>query len=152
MKEGRCYSMLANFLALFNGLDIKYIYMAVGILILAGAISFIKRAVKLGATIMILALLLSYGGNYVHDFQQKYNIHITKDTVSMRVDGKDYSISLNNIERVEYTMAGTGVFNVDVYYKDNTDKTSKATFKVPTYMLEVIKQQVKKLGVEAVEK
>ena len=49
-------------------------------------------------------------------------------------------------------MAGTGVFNVDVYYKDNTDKVSKATFKVPTYMLEVIKQQVKKLGVEAVEK
>lgn len=144
--------MLVNFLALFNGLDIKYVYMAVGILILAGVISFIKRAVKLGVTIIILALLLNYGGNYVHNFQQKYNIHITKDTVSMCVDGKDYSISLNNIERVEYTMAGAGVFNVSVYYKDNTGKVSKATFKVPTYMLEVIKQQVEKLGVKAVEK
>lgn len=142
--------VLENFMALFNGLDIRYVYAAIAILVLAGIISIIKKAIRLGITVLILALLLNYGGQYIHKFQQNYNINVKGDVVQLTVGGQTHQISLSGMKRVELFNLGNGYYRITLYYEE--DETSQLTVKVPTYMVDVIKSYAITQGIEAVEK
>lgn len=143
--------MLANFMALFNGLDMRYVYVAIAILVLAGIISIIKKAIRLGITVLILALLLNYGGQYIYKFQQNYNINVKGDVMQLTVGGQTHQISLSGIKRVELFNLGNGYYRITLYY-EKEDETSQLTVKVPTYMVDVIKSYAITQGIEAVEK
>lgn len=134
---------------LFLGIDIKYIYIAAGIVALAGLIAIIKKVFKLGIAILVISILFTYGGRLAHSFQEKYNFKVEGTKVYMVIDDREHSIDFNVIESIDAFDTGGGMVNLDI----TTDRGGKVSIKkVPRFIFNGIKKPAEKSGITIIEK
>ena len=101
-----------------SNIDTKYVYIAVAILGVAFIISLVKKAIKLGILVLVIALLLTYGGSMVSKIQEKYNINVEGDTITAVVDGKEYTLDLELVSEIVITDIGKGKVKVAIKASD----------------------------------
>lgn len=134
-----------------SNIDTKYVYIAVAILGVAFIISLVKKAIKLGILVLVIALLLTYGGSMVSKIQEKYNINVEGDTITAVVDGKEYTLDLELVSEIVITDIGKGKVKVAIKAADE-NKSKVAEVEMYRFMFNAVKKQAEKLGVPIVEK
>lgn len=134
-----------------SNIDTKYVYIAVAILGVAFIISLVKKAIKLGILVLVIALLLTYGGSMVSKIQEKYNINVEGDTITAVVDGKEYTLDLELVSEIVVTDIGKGKVKVAIKAADE-NKSKVAEVEMYRFMFNAVKKQVEKLEVPIVEK
>jgi len=134
-----------------SNIDTKYVYIAVAILGVAFIISLVKKAIKLGILVLIIALLLTYGGSMVSKIQEKYNINVEGDTITAVVDGKEYTLDLELVSEIVITDIGKGKVKVAIKAADE-NKSKVAEVEMYRFMFNAVKKQAEKLEVPIVEK
>jgi len=125
--------------------------MAVAILGVAFIISLVKKAIKLGILVLVIALLLTYGGSMVSKIQEKYNINVEGDTITAVVDGKEYTLDLELVSEIVITDIGKGKVKVAIKAADE-NKSKVAEVEMYRFMSNAVKKQAEKLEVPIVEK
>lgn len=134
-----------------SNIDTKYVYIAVAILGVAFIISLVKKAIKLGILVLVIALLLTYGGSMVSKIQEKYNINVKGDTITAVVDGKEYTLDLELVSEIVITDIGKGKVKVAIKAADE-NKSKVAEVEMYRFMFNAVKKQAEKLEVPIVEK
>lgn len=134
-----------------SNMDTKYVYIAVAILGVAFIISLVKKAIKLGILVLVIALLLTYGGSMVSKIQEKYNINVEGDTITAVVDGKEYTLDLELVSEIVITDIGKGKVKVAIKAADE-NKSKVAEVEMYRFMFNAVKKQAEKLEVPIVEK
>ncbi len=134
-----------------SNIDTKYVYIAVAILGVAFIISLVKKAIKLGILVLVIALLLTYGGSMVSKIQEKYNINVEGDTITAVVDGKEYTLDLELVSEIVVTDIGKGKVKVAIKAADE-NKSKVAEVEMYRFMFNAVKKQAEKLEVPIVEK
>lgn len=134
-----------------SNIDTKYVYIAVAILGVAFIISLVKKAIKLGILVLVIALLLTYGGSMVSKIQEKYNINVEGDTITAVVDGKEYTLDLELVSEIVITDIGKGKVKVAIKAADE-NKSKVAEVEMYRFMFNAVKKQAEKLKVPIVEK
>ncbi len=134
-----------------SNINTKYVYMAVAILGVAFIISLVKKAIKLGILVLVIALLLTYGGSMVSKIQEKYNINVEGDTITAVVDGKEYTLDLELVSEIVITDIGKGKVKVAIKAADE-NKSKVAEVEMYRFMSNAVKKQAEKLEVPIVEK
>jgi len=134
-----------------SNIDTKYVYIAVAILGVAFIISLVKKAFKLGILVLVIALLLTYGGSMVSKIQEKYNINVEGDTIIAVVDGKEYTLDLELVSEIVITDIGKGKVKVAIKAADE-NKSKVAEVEMYRFMSNAVKKQAEKLEVPIVEK
>lgn len=134
-----------------SNIDTKYVYIAVAILGVAFIISLVKKAIKLGILVLVIALLLTYGGSMVSKIQEKYNINVEGDTITAVVDGKEYTLDLELVSEIVITDIGKGKVKVAIKAADE-NKSKVAEVEMYRFMFNAVKKQAEKLEVPIVEK
>ena len=134
-----------------SNIDTKYVYIAVAILGVAFIISLVKKAIKLGILVLVIALLLTYGGSMVSKIQEKYNINVEGDTITAVVDGKEYTLDLELVSEIVKTDILKGMVKVAIKAADE-NKSKVAEVEMYRFMFNAVKKQAEKLEVPIVEK
>lgn len=134
-----------------SNIDTKYVYIAVAILGVTFIISLVKKAIKLGILVLVIALLLTYGGSMVSKIQEKYNINVEGDTITAVVDGKEYTLDLELVSEIVITDIGKGKVKVAIKAADE-NKSKVAEVEMYRFMFNAVKKQAEKLEVPIVEK
>lgn len=140
-----------SLIAFASNIDTKYVYIAVAILGVAFIISLVKKAIKLGILVLVIALLLTYGGSMVSKIQEKYNINVEGDTITAVVDGKEYTLDLELVSEIVITDIGKGKVKVAIKAADE-NKSKVAEVEMYRFMFNAVKKQAEKLEVPIVEK
>lgn len=140
-----------SFISFASNIDTKYVYIAVAILGVAFIISLVKKAIKLGILVLVIALLLTYGGSMVSKIQEKYNINVEGDTITAVVDGKEYTLDLELVSEIVITDIGKGKVKVAIKAADE-NKSKVAEVEMYRFMFNAVKKQAEKLEVPIVEK
>ena len=127
-----------------SNIDTKYVYIAVAILGVEFIISLVKKAIKLGILVLVIALLLTYGGSMVSKIQEKYNINVEGDTITAVVDGKEYTLDLELVSEIVITDIGKGKVKVAIKAADE-NKSKVAEVEMYRFMFNAVKKQAEKL-------
>ncbi len=146
IKKGGLRAM-ENILSKFNGLDVKYLYAAVAIIVIAAVIALIKKAIKVGLVVLVIALAITYGGMVIKDFQQKYNIDVNGTVISMTMEGKDYTFDYKAVKQIDAQDLGTGNVKLDI-----ETITGRMFITVPRFIFDSIKVQASKYDIKINER
>ena len=85
---------MEKFLSMFVDIDTRVIYIAVVVILIAGLLAVIKKAVKLGIIVLIIALLVGYGGSFLNSIKERYDFSINGTELYVRVMNNEYNIEL----------------------------------------------------------
>ena len=139
---------MENMASLFAGIDIKYIYIAVGILVIGVLLSIIKKAFKLGLIVLVIAAILTYGGTAISKLQSKYQIESTGSTISLQLNGKPYSLDYSEIVSIEAQDLGNGKERLSISKLDS----SKTFIDVPQFIYNIIKEKAEEKNIKITER
>lgn len=142
---------MQNLISLVEGLDIRYVYLAVAILGVTVVVSFIKKAVKVGIAVLIIALLISYGGVWASKIQEKYNVNIEEGSINITIDGKVHNINLEETGEIVATDLGNGKVKLTIKGNDE-HKSIQTEVVLLRFMYDTVKRQANKLGIKVTEK
>ena len=73
---------------------------AIAIIGLLGILSIIKKAIKLGITVLILAVLVTNGGTYLNKLKNDYSLSVNDTKISAVINGRPIQIDLSEIEDI----------------------------------------------------
>ena len=131
---------LENLGSILMGIDPKVIWITAGIIAILGIISLVKKAIKLGIIILIVSLVVTYGGSYIDQFKEKYQFEFNSSGISVMVDGQKKEFSFDALNNMEVTPSSTN--NVEVSIKDENGKTYK--FEMNKKLYNALKEKMSK--------
>lgn len=126
------------------GIDPKAIWIAAGIVGVLGLLAIIKKAVKIGVLVLVIALAITYGGSVVNNIRDTYQIEVNGSHISMVVDNKDYSIDLADIKSIEKVSKSNDGVELNIVSGSNTNMN----ITVPEVLYNLIKPVAEKQGIE----
>lgn len=125
------------------GIDPRAIWIAAGIVGVLGLLAILKKAIKLGILVLVIALAITYGGSAINNIKDTYQIEVEGSYISMVVDEKEYSIDLSDINSVNVININEDGVELDIISGDNT----KMNITVPKILFNMIKPIIEKQGV-----
>lgn len=125
------------------GIDPRAIWIAAGIVGVLGLLAILKKAIKLGILVLVIALAITYGGSAINNIKDTYQIEVEGSYISMVVDKKEYSIDLSDINSVNVININKDGVELDIISGDNT----KMNITVPKILFNMIKPIIEKQGV-----
>lgn len=125
------------------GIDPQAIWIAAGIVGVLGLLAILKKAIKLGIMVLVIALAITYGGSVINNVRDTYQIEVEGSYISMVVNEKEYSIDLSDIKSVTVVNIGDGGVELDIVSGDNT----KMNITVPKALFNMLKPIIEKQGV-----
>lgn len=137
---------MENMISLFAGLDTKIVLIAAGLVALAGIIAIFKKAVKIGIFVLAIAVLVTVGGSYLAELQQQYGFSAEGSVISVTLDGKQYTVDMENIDTVKSYDNGNGSVKLEVWSGEY-----KLELDVPRFIYNAAKGIMEKNNVEVVE-
>lgn len=88
-------------ISLIAGLDTKVIYIVCGVIIVLGVLALIKKIISIGITIIVIALMMSYGGSVMDKIKEEYGVGIQGSIISMDIGGEKQEIDVSLIDSIE---------------------------------------------------
>lgn len=137
---------MENMIGLFVGLDPKIVLIAAGLVAIAGFIALFKKAIKIGIFVLAIALLVTVGGTYLGELQQQYGFSADGSVISMKLDGKDYTVDIENIDSIKSYDNGNGSVKLEVWSGEY-----KLEIDVPRFIYNAAKGVAKQNGLEITE-
>ena len=107
--------MINNFL---SGVDIKLVYILVGILVIAIIIAIAKKLVKLAIVAALIAVAVYMLVPATSSFREKYNFKVEDGIAIVRIDGKDFKLSTEDIVSIRFKNKGMSLYELQVKYSD----------------------------------
>jgi len=135
-------------IGLIGSID-KDIWIIIGAIIAVLAIiSFIKKAIKLGMIILVVAFVVTFGGSFVSNIKDKLGVTVVDSTLHIDNDlVGTYSIDLNTVESIVIKDAdNSGNVIVDISMKSKTQ-----TIEMPERVLWVVKAVLEKTKIDTVD-
>jgi len=133
---------MEKFLSMFVDIDTRVIYIAVVVILIAGLLAVIKKAVKLGIIVLIIALLVGYGGSFLNSIKERYDFSINGTELYVRVMNNEYNIELVDVKEINVQDLGNGNVKMEIYDTEGKAYTTPITINGTIYQL--IKKQVSK--------
>ena len=135
-------------MGLIGSID-KDIWLIIGAIIAVLAIiSLIKKAIKLGMLILVVAFVVTFGGSFVSNIKDKLGVTVVDSTLHIDNDlVGTYSIDLNTVESIVIKDAdNSGDVIVDISMKSKTQ-----TIEMPERVLWVVKAVLEKTKIDTVD-
>ena len=135
-------------MGLIGSID-KDIWLIIGAIIAVLAIiSLIKKAIKLGMIILVVAFVVTFGGSFVSNIKDKLGVTVVDSTLHIDNDlVGTYSIDLNTVESIVIKDAdNSGNVIVDISMKSKTQ-----TIEMPERVLWVVKAVLEKTKIDTVD-
>lgn len=135
-------------MSLIGSID-KDIWLIIGAIIAVLAIiSLIKKAIKLGMLILVVAFVVAFGGSFVSNIKDKLGVTVVDSTLHIDNDlVGTYSIDLNTVESIVIKDAdNSGDVIVDISMKSKTQ-----TIEMPERVLWVVKAVLEKTKIDTVD-
>ena len=135
-------------MSLIGSID-KDIWLIIGAIIAVLAIiSLIKKAIKLGMLILVVAFVVTFGGSFVSNIKDKLGVTVVDSTLHIDNDlVGTYSIDLNTVESIVIKDAdNSGDVIVDISMKSKTQ-----TIEMPERVLWVVKAVLDKTKIDTVD-
>ena len=135
-------------MGLIGSID-KDIWLIIGAIIAVLAIiSLIKKAIKLGMLILVVAFVVTFGGSFVSNIKDKLGVTVVDSTLHIDNDlVGTYSIDLNTVESIVIKDAdNSGDVIVDISMKSKTQ-----TIEMPERVLWVVKAVLDKTKIDTVD-
>ncbi len=142
--------MMEKFLSLFSDIDIRIVYAAAAIVAIAGILSLIKKAIKLGIIVIAISLVITYGGNVLNEIKENYKFNMEGTTMQVTILDKSYSVDLLNVKEAIAQDVGNGNVRLELYDKQGNAYTQPIVMNRMIYQL--IKGQADKYSIEIKEK
>lgn len=101
-------------LEILNNVDTKYLYIAVGILVILMVIAIVKKLLKVGILILILTVGTSTLIPIVNDFKNNYGFTIGEDTVTVMIKGEEMEIDKTMLSNIEFKKEADGSYSVNI--------------------------------------
>ena len=119
-------------------LDIKLVYILAGILLVLAVLAIIKKVVKLGIIILIVALAVTTLGPKAKQIQENLNIKVADGVVSVTLDGMEYNLDREVIKEIRMESGlSIGKYKVTTTLNNGADGVS---FDLPLFMGDTVKQ------------
>lgn len=141
---------MEQLLTLFSDLDIRIVYISAAVVLIAGLLSIIKKAIKLGVIALLIAAIITYGGTTINSLKEKYRFNVIGTKVDLKVDDKQYSFQLLDIKEIICTDLGNGNVRLEMISKDGDYYTQP--IKLNRVLYNLLKGQVNKLDIKVTER
>lgn len=128
-------------LSQLSALDPNVLKLCAAVLGALAILSLIKRAVKLGIFIAVLAVGSALILPAVQDFQEKYSVSVENDQLIMVIDGQELRLGAGNIKSMSLEKDAAGAYVVRVVYKDTQ---TPASIQIPAFMRGVVGEYIKR--------
>lgn len=89
-----------NIITMFAGIDKTYILICAAILVIAGIVALVMKALKIGIVVVLVACLIYVGGNYIEGLQAQYNVYSNGNTIYFTLEGVEQSIDFKDVSKV----------------------------------------------------
>lgn len=114
--------------------DTKVILIVAGILVISGILAIIKKVVKLGLVMLVVAILVSTLIPMAQSFQEKYSINVSNGVIALKVDGKEYNIDKENCKSITIENKGLSTYLVSAEFN-----AGRLAITMPGFMVNKIK-------------
>ena len=123
-------------------LDYRVVIGAVAILLIVGALALVKKVIKVGIVVIILALSLSTLGPMAQSFQENYKFNVENGVIHIVLSGNEYTIDKDLCEEINMTSKGIKGYELEAVFEDGTLRVM-----IPTFMVEKIQAFGNKHGI-----
>ena len=139
---------MERFMSMLGSIDSKTWTIAGVVAVVLALIAILKKAIKLGIFIVIIAVVLMYGGNFIDGFKEKVGIDIVDNTlyIDNEVMG-EHNIELAAIENVIIKTGNTAYTAI----LDITVKGKVQTIEIDNKVLWVLKGVLDKSNINTVD-
>ena len=117
---------------------------AIAIVGIMGLLAIIKKAIRLGITVVILAVIITYGGMVVRGIQEEYDIQVNGSVVSATIDNDIMVIDLQKIESIAVSKNGDDKVTLSI----TSDDGLQANIDMPNIVYSVTQVIANKYDVE----
>lgn len=111
-------------------LDMKVVIVAVGILLTIGIIALVKKVMKAGISVIIVAILIATLGPMAQSFQENYRFNIEGGVMQIGLGENDYVIDRDSCKEIKLTNKGIAGYEVEAVFEDGLLKIM-----IPTFMM-----------------
>ena len=133
--------LLGNIL---SQLDYRVVYIFVGIVFISAILAIIKRAIKIGIVVIIIALSMSTLGPMAKNFQDTYKFSVNNGIATIKTDSGTVTLDKNTIKNLQLINGGVNGYELKVTYADGlTD------IKIPSFMAALVKDYTNKYNIPA---
>ena len=130
---------------MLSQLDPKVVYIFVGVMIISAVLAIIKKAIKIGIIVVIIALSVSTLGPMAKEFQDKYKFSIDSGVATIQAENNTIKLDKNTIKDIELINKGVNGYELKVKYKDD----GYSHIKIPTFMAPLVKEYATKYSIPA---
>jgi len=123
-------------------LDHRVIIGAVALLLIVGVLALVKKVVKLGIVVIVIALAVSTLGPMAKSFQEDYKFSIEDGAIHMTISGAEYEISRESYKEIVIVNKGMGKYEVQAVSNDGELKVI-----VPSFMISKIQDFGDRYGI-----
>jgi len=126
-------------------IDTRLLLILAGLAAVLVVISLVKKAIKVGIFLLIVAVIFASGVPAINKLKESYNVSYSKltETLTLRVAGKDFSVSIKEIKEaknysIKLERGGTNT-KISLFYqrKDGT-AVSERGVEIPNFMMDVV--------------
>lgn len=128
--------------ALYNVDSKVWIGLAIVLVVLA-IIGIIKKAVKLGITLIVIGLVFGAGGTALNNLAENYNIKLVDGVIEVKLGEQEYSMSADNVDAIDVTTYKDGKSVVTLTLYGGIEKD----IEVPTLITGVIEKIADTAGI-----
>lgn len=115
-----------------------------GIIILGALFAIFKKIVKLGVTLLIIALIIAASGHTLNVVNQNFGVRVEEGVLVIDAGVKQHSIDLVDVVEIRATAAEVGMVNVEIDRKQG-DKVTTTAQKMPKILYERLRDAVEPL-------
>lgn len=137
-------SVLEPFLA---ELDYRLVIIIAVVLLITAIIAIIKKAIKVGLIVMIIALMIGYVAPTAFEFQRDYKIGVEDAAIHMVIKGQTFTIESNSCKEIILEDIGNLTYSLTAKYSDGN-----ITVKIPRFMTDAVIAFGNKYGVKVTVK
>lgn len=123
-------------------LDYRVVIGAVAILLIVGVLALVKKVIKVGIVVIILALSLSTLGPMAQSFQENYKFNVENGAIHIVLSGNEYTIDKDLCEEINMTSKGIKGYELEAVFEDGTLRVM-----IPTFMMGKIQAFGNKHGI-----
>ena len=149
---------MSNFIPMLAQIDTRLLIVLAVICVVAFIASVVKKAIKAGILLFILAFVFGVGVPFVTNIQENYGVryHKENEVIEVKVAGQVTSLNIKELkesQRYEITfIQGTSDTKLDLYYerKDGTAVSERGSnaIKIPNFMSKILQETLKSHGIK----
>lgn len=132
-------SVLEPFLA---ELDYRLVIVIAAVLLITAIVALVKKAIKVGLVVMVIALMVGYIAPTAFEFQRDYKIGVEDAAIHMVIKGQTFKIESNSCKEIILEDIGNLTYGLTAKYNDGN-----ITVKIPRFMTDAVIAFGNKYGV-----